>query len=95
MASALSRFGDGAARIWDSRTGQVLATMPGHEGTVNSAVYSDDGRWVVTTADDGQIRLFESATGQLVTTYQGAGGSAEFAFFARDDQAVVSDSQGG
>jgi WD40 repeat protein len=39
---------DHDARLWDSRSGQLLHVLQGHFGSVADARFSPDGRWVVT-----------------------------------------------
>ena len=39
---------DNTARVWDAESGRTLATLTGHQGFVNSAVFSPDGKRVVT-----------------------------------------------
>src|SRR5688500_3978604 len=54
---------DGTARIWDSATGAVLATLSGHEEAVRSAAFSPDGARVVTASRDGSARIWDATTG--------------------------------
>lgn len=49
---------DGTARIWDF-DGTLLATLPGHQGTVWSATFSPDGNTLVTT-DDAAVRVWDA-----------------------------------
>jgi hypothetical protein len=47
---------DETARVWDAKTGQVLAQLAG-DGRIWSAVFSPDGQSVVT-ASDGATRVW-------------------------------------
>ncbi|HYO52448.1 hypothetical protein [Archangium sp.] len=49
---------DSTARLWDSRSGQLLATLKGHEDRVRSAGFSPDGSRVVTASDGKTARLW-------------------------------------
>jgi WD40 repeat protein len=39
---------DGAARIWEARTGRSLAELKGHTGPVSSAAFSPDSKSILT-----------------------------------------------
>ena len=49
----------------------LLKTYAGHEGEVNAARISPDGRFVVSASYDNTIRIWDSGTGLLRLTIQG------------------------
>ena len=51
------------ARLWDADTGQALLTLAGHTDTVNTAVFSPDGAYILTASGDGTARIWR--TGNL------------------------------
>jgi WD40 repeat protein len=53
---------DRTARLWDSRTGEPLATLR-HRDVVTDAVFSPDGLRVATASDDGRAGLWDARTG--------------------------------
>jgi WD40 repeat protein len=58
-ASSSPRPRTKTARIWDAATGQPIGEpLKGHEGAVQSAAFSPDGRRIVTTSDN-TARLWE------------------------------------
>lgn len=57
---------DGMARLWDARSGELLASLAGHQGDVNAVAFSRDGRSLASGADDGTVRLWDAATGKLL-----------------------------
>jgi WD40 repeat protein/tRNA A-37 threonylcarbamoyl transferase component Bud32 len=52
----------GEIRVWDVQTGKRLATLKGHSGSLRAAVFSPDGRWLVTGSDDGRVKLWDGHT---------------------------------
>ena len=57
---------DNTAKIWDSLSGQLLATLQGHRNSVGSAVFSPDGSRIVTASQDRTAKVWEVATGRLL-----------------------------
>jgi WD40 repeat protein len=58
---------DGAARIWDARTGRALAEPLQYESDVYSAQFSADGTQVVTVSVDGIARIWDAEKGRALT----------------------------
>lgn len=70
----------GAVRVWNE-VGQQVATLTGHEGTVNEANFDPSGRYLVTAGDDGSALVWDVDTERVVTRldgHRGAVTSAEF-----------------
>ncbi len=51
-------------RVWDATTGQPLSRPMPHDQYVNTALFSPDGKCVLTVSEDSQMRLWDAATGQ-------------------------------
>jgi WD40 repeat protein len=50
--------------LYDAQTGQELRRLEGHKAPVHCAVFSPDGRRVVSGSDDGTLRLWDTETGR-------------------------------
>jgi WD40 repeat protein len=58
-------------RLWETGTGQALATLEGHTGGVWGLVLSADGGLLASGGGDGMVRLWETGSGQSLATLQG------------------------
>jgi Tol biopolymer transport system component len=61
----------GNLRIWDTRTGKVVRTLPSFRGMVDNEAVSDDGKQIVMTRIHpggamGEIKVFDMATGAVI-----------------------------
>jgi WD40 repeat protein/tRNA A-37 threonylcarbamoyl transferase component Bud32 len=60
-----------------------------HPGSVRAAVYSPDGRRVLTAAADGIARIWDVSTGKVTVALKGHEGDVEYAAFSPDGRKVV------
>ena len=91
----LTGSGDGTARLWETASGQPLATYQGHSGYVRSVAFSPDGSFVLTGSGDGTARLWETASGQPLATYQGHSSFVNSVAFSPDGSFVLTGSADG
>ncbi len=89
----LTRTGTGV-RVWDATRRRPVADLP-HPRPVGSAVFSANGRLVITASYDGLARVWEARTGRLVARLPGRRdqvwneGFVPHALFAPDGRRVV------
>ena len=65
-----------------------------HQGAVQSAVFSPDGRWVVTASDDNTARVWDAATGEPVSAPMVHNNRVESVVFSPDGRRVVTQTWG-
>jgi WD40 repeat protein len=53
-----SGHGDCVIRLWDARTGRLLAEMAGHERGLNELSFSPDGHTLISAGNDGSVRIW-------------------------------------
>lgn len=71
--------------IWDASSGTKLAELRGHDNTIVNAVFSLDGKIVVTVcADDRTVRIWETATGKQLALLGGFPAGPRQAVFSQD-----------
>ena len=61
---------DGTARVWDARSGALMAELPGHTLGVWSLRFSPDGTRLVTASYDGTARVWDLTGSALRFTAQ-------------------------
>jgi WD40 repeat protein len=79
--------------IWDARTGKMRHTMKGHTDVVTSAVFSPDGKHVLSASFDRTIRLWDASSGKQLAKFTGHSHRVEGAAFSADGRRVVSSSE--
>lgn len=60
--------GDYTLLEWDIKTGAIVQRFAGHTGRVRSAVFSPDGKWIVSGSEDMTIIVWDAQTGQVLHT---------------------------
>jgi WD40 repeat protein len=81
---------DDAARVWDTTSGSLVATLAGHTKTVFGAGFSPDGQHVVTASADGTARVWDLASaGQPLATLPASTRPLTAAAFSPDGRRVV------
>ena len=68
---------------------RVRLTLTGHDGGVRSAVYSADGRRIVTASDDKTAKVWDANTGTELMTLTGHDSAPRSAVYSADGQRVV------
>ncbi|MCP4695373.1 MAG: hypothetical protein GY862_00790, partial [Gammaproteobacteria bacterium] len=77
------------AYLWDSRDGQILYVLKGHEEYVQHAAFSPDGKAIVTASSDNTARLWDAHSGQPLHLLKGHEDWIIHAAFSPDGKAIV------
>ncbi len=56
-------------RIYDTDSGQKVATLSGHEGGIYAVAFHSQGGQVVTGGFDGKLRTYDAETGKLLNSF--------------------------
>jgi mitogen-activated protein kinase organizer 1 len=83
---------------------QEIGEIKAHQAPIHSAIYSQDGQYILTASADRHVKLFSSTSGQEIQSYSGhgkavldvslpAGSNAHFASCSGDRQVYVWDVQ--
>jgi WD40 repeat protein len=80
---------DRTAKIWETRSGNLIAELKGHDNEVKTAVFTKDGEYIMTASWDGKVKLWKALTGEFVRDVFEEKGSLEFAFFSPDQKSIL------
>ncbi len=67
----------------------------GHTNRVNTAFYSNDGKYIVTASDDNTAKIWSSSDGKLVADLKGHTKGINYASFSPDGKFIVTASRDG
>ena len=87
---AITGGADGQLRVWDLRTGALLASREGHEGRVCTISISSDGRRAVSGGDDCRLVAWDLQDLRQVSRMTGHNGSVTHVNLSRDGFCAVS-----
>jgi WD40 repeat protein len=88
----LLAYGKDGLGLLDVQTGKQLVALRGHSGALESALFSPDGRFVVTASDDQTARVWDAATGKEVHLLRHKAG-VRFAVMTPDGRRVATASE--
>ena len=79
---------DRCAKIWAATSAECVQTLGGHDGGIESAMFSYDASHIVTTASDGFVKLWKTGTGECFRVFKCAGTIVSDAIFSPDGALV-------
>ena len=85
---------DGAIRVWDLVSQQVLRPLTGHEDRVTALASMADGDRVVSASPDHTIRVWDVKTGEPLVTFAGDSGITACAVAHEAGIVIAGDSSG-
>ncbi|KAI9139825.1 will die slowly-like protein [Paraphysoderma sedebokerense] len=62
---------DTTIKIWNTKTGDCLKTLPAHSDPVSAVHFNRDGTLIVSGSYDGSIRIWDTSSGQCLKTIIG------------------------
>ena len=92
---------DKTAKLWDAKTGDLLATMEGHTDRLNYIVYSPSGKYLLTSTGKqwpyvpkGPVsaRTWDAKTGEQIAEFKNHMDTIRTAKFSPDEKQVLTSS---
>ena len=62
---------DGAIYLWNANNGNSMTNLYGHDGAVQIALFTDDGKGVISAGADGILRNWSVVNGKEKTIIKG------------------------
>ncbi len=81
---------EGIMKLWEAATGKELRSFSGHTDQIESAVFSPDGRFVLSGSSDKTLKLWDVATGKELRSFSGHDGPVESVAFSPDGKRLLS-----
>jgi len=88
-ASSVTGISDKMAKIADTETSLNTIKLKGHTKIVTSAVFSSDGKQVLTASNDRTAKIWDAQTGKELTTLTGQYSGLASAVFSPDSKRVI------
>lgn len=82
-------------KIWDTRTGQSVKTLSGHQGWVNAVAFNPTGNVLVSASDDQTIRIWDVDKGQALRTLPKQATAVTDIAISPDGQTIASSTENG
>jgi WD40 repeat protein len=79
----------GDVRVWDTATGQLLATWPGHTSSLFGIITSPDGTRLATSSRDGEARVWDAESGAELLVLRGHTGDIGGIDFSPDGTMIA------
>lgn len=80
----------GQVRLWWVKGGELLRTLEGHTGRVQSVAFSPDGELLVSGSSDQSVRLWRVETGELLRALEGHTDAVRSVAFSPDGELLAS-----
>ncbi|KAG2341467.1 WD40 repeat-like protein [Suillus weaverae] len=71
IATSTGGFDQSTIKIWNAKTGELLATLDHDPMAVHSFAWTSDEKKLISGSFDGSIRIFETATWQQIAILEG------------------------
>jgi WD40 repeat protein len=81
--------GDDMPRLWDVKTGRLLAVLEGHQGSVFGVSYCSDGKRIATASADNTVRIWDADRRTAIATLEGVAPMWDAAFSADGERLVT------
>jgi WD40 repeat protein len=79
-------YSDQSAKVWDTRSGNEIATLAGYKLKDFTAAFSPDGRIVAVATGDRFVRVWNADSGKEIAVLKGHKGAVQLVGFSSDGE---------
>lgn len=90
---AVIATGNGKPQVWDLENAKLLFELKGHRNRCASALFSHDGKKIVTSSWDSTAKVWDAKSGKVLITMKGYQKELDWASFDQNDQRIITASQ--
>ncbi|HEX4875564.1 MAG TPA: WD40 repeat domain-containing protein, partial [Chitinophagaceae bacterium] len=81
---------EGTAKLWDARSGRMLADLVGHKGKIEEVLFTSDGKKIITNAADNTVKIWNTLSGDMLFTLDANKGKiSSVVLMNRGDRAII------
>ena len=80
---------DRTVKMWDSKSGRLIADLSGHRGVIKSVTFSRDGKRILTASGDSTVRIWDTDQAMPVVVLRGHNDEVISAQFSRDGNKIL------
>jgi len=85
----------GELRLWDAKTGEELASLPGHTTEIKRLAFDREGKRLVSAGAGGQIFVWDIATRRISHRIKNDGAATSVCFLPAGPRLAIGDARGG
>ncbi len=75
--------------LWNSKTGDTIASLTGHDWKVNHVSFSPDGRFLISAGNKGKVVVWSMDSMKMVQEFTPIGNNARKAIFTSDMKEIL------
>ena len=83
---------DSTARLWDVATGRQIRAFKNHTAPIGKALFSPDGKRILTSSMDRTARVWDVASGEEIASFRGHEDVVNSATFSPDGMLILTTS---
>ncbi|MDF1662194.1 MAG: hypothetical protein P1V97_10500, partial [Planctomycetota bacterium] len=85
-------YEDRKARLWDLKSGKIIASFGSHDGAIDDVAFSPDQSKIILASRDKTLSLHDLKTRKQISTFEGHLGAVRSVDFTADGKSLITSS---